>query len=470
MGKFSVFRNSLGVPAIALCVIVGCLNAGWWRTYGSEKDDSGFFVQQTSDGDYIIIGERFVGLDEQWELFNNYDIWLLKIDNKGDTLWTRVYGDSASNRDLGSCVQQTRDGGYIIGGGFSGKSCLIKTDKDGNVEWTRTYLDGGVTCVQQTSDGGYILVLSCMSLIKTDSVGEIIWANSYGWRIGGYANSVQETQDGNYIFVGTDERYNVTLPYYVLMLIEVDSAGNPILWREYEELMYSMDVRETNDEGYIILGNWGCPYQICVLKTDSAGDSLWLHTYNAGNSSSGYRIRETDDGGYIIVGNSNTGEPGTSTDVWLVKINANGDTLWTRSFGGSEYDCGRAIQQTIDGGYIIVGDMGPSWVEQSELLIIKTDSLGYVSGVEEEPPVAPVTHQSDWQVSVSVGRQIVLRAPANARPLDLAVFDASGRMVDEVHLGPSSTITWGDGYSPGVYFIRIEGDASATTQKVILIH
>jgi len=133
----------------------------WTRTFGGIDQDEGYFVQQTSDGGYIIVGETY---SYETGTHGLSDLWLIKTDALGDTLWTTTHG--AYYRDVGSSLQQTSDGGYIITGwsesyvGGSSDVWLIKFDESGNELWTRTFWtpdqDNGYF-VQQTSDGGYII-------------------------------------------------------------------------------------------------------------------------------------------------------------------------------------------------------------------------------------------------------------------------------------------------------------------------
>ena len=179
------------------------------------------------------------------------------------------------------------------------------------------------------------------------------------------------------------------------------------------------------------------------------------------------------DGGYIVTGTTNYiphhGEwDNYLGDLCLLKIDPQGKIEWTRRYGGDQTDYGWCVQETNDGGYIVVGNTWKLGEYEHDIWLLKTDETGdTLTGISEEPPTL---QEPTFEVVTPIGPQIVLRAPEGPQPLNLAVFDASGRLVDEIHLGPSSTVTWGEGYRPGVYFIRIEGDASATTYKVILIH
>ena len=160
----------------------------WTKTYGGIEYDWGFSVQQTDDGGYIIGGAIYS--------FGSIsgDVWLLKTDANGDTVWTKIYGGAGT--DEGQCVQQTTDSGYIIVGWTESFGAgawdvwLLKTDADGDTLWTKTYggifVDYGYS-VQQTNDGGYIIVGWTKSfgagdydvyLVKTDVDGDTLWTKT----------------------------------------------------------------------------------------------------------------------------------------------------------------------------------------------------------------------------------------------------------------------------------------------------
>ena len=205
-------------------------NEIWSKTFVTTRweEDCGNSVQQTTDGGYII-----TGFTES--LGNDDDVCLIKTDGNGNELWIKTYGEP-NNYDVGCSVQQTIDGGYIITGwtGDGGDSdiYLIKTDGNGNELWNKTFgtfIESNIgSSVQQTNDGGYIITGNIewgydVCLIKTDGNGNELWMETFGgpnnYDIGW---SVQQTTDGGYIITGMTGDGND----FDVYLIKTDNQGN----------------------------------------------------------------------------------------------------------------------------------------------------------------------------------------------------------------------------------------------------
>ena len=274
---------------------------------------------------------------------------MIKTDSIGNMYWNVTFGDSLSYYD-GYSIEQTTDGGYIITGRTSNfdkadsDMCLIKTDGNGGEQWTQTYGGTGEDCgysVQQTTDGGYIITgalnLDDIYLVKTDNQGDTLWTRTFG---------------------GTSE-----------------------------DIGYS--VQQTTDGGFVISGyTWGGlngMSDVYTIKTDSNGVEVWSNHYGGTDQDYSKSIQQTTDGGYIICGE--TGSYGNGdADIYLIKLNPSGDTLWTKTFGGIDYDEGNSVQQTNDGGYIITGRTRSSnqptvW----DIYIIKTDGNGNITSTFNIP-------------------------------------------------------------------------------------
>ena len=362
------------------------------KTYGGSGSDRGNSVQQTSDGGYIIAGltnSKGEGGD---------DVYLVKTDAQGTVVWEKPYGGSFHDR--GRCVRQTSDGCYVIAGltwSFgqgSGDVYLIKTDGSGNTLWTRTYGGTGEDkgySVQQTADGGYIIGGSTISfghggsdayLIKTDPLGNAVWTRTYGGGRWDYGNSVQQTSDGGYVLLGGTESFgHGRWGSNDVYLIKTDHSGNPLWTRTYGGTGTDVgwSVCETSDGGYIIGGNtnsFGSGLQdVYLIKTDPLGNVLWAKTYGGSSDDLGRSVQQTSDGGYVIVGLTTSFGAG-SQDAYFVKTNSIGDVLWERTYGGSSSDWSNSIQETPDGGYITVGWTASFGEGGYDVYLVKTNRNG----------------------------------------------------------------------------------------------
>jgi hypothetical protein len=356
----------------------------WSKAYdfppGAMKCE-GQSVKQTSDGGYVIVGTAEIP-------GRGTDVIMIKTDAEGKIVGAKPMGGLGN--DFGRSVQQTSDGGYIILGEFTMGSnrqmWLIKLDSKGNDEWDRFYgydnYDEYAAEVQQTSDGGYILIGTTLQnpsnvfLVKTDKDGNVIWYKQKGYDDSAEGGtSVRETSDHGFIFTGWTNQFDRLQSD--LWLVKVDANGATV-WHQHYGYPDNPDsgnsVRQTTDGGYIIVGSTWIPgnEDIFVVKTDSVGNPQWYKNFGGSKMDWGAQVELTNDGGYVIAGvySHDTGE----SDGYLIKLDAQGTPLWENIFGGTGYDYFYSVQATADGGYIMTG----STQEQGEthVYLVKTDSKG----------------------------------------------------------------------------------------------
>lgn len=475
MKRYLVFAALIALPAISPVFLQGQM---WSRNLGPGI---GWHVIEADDGNYVVVGTKREW-NETWE-WQYENLWLFKADAEtGSILWEKVYGDTI-DEDHGYWVEQTPDGGYIIVGGTRSLSqsnqglWLLKTDEMGDTVWTRIY-EGNVAecghCVRETKDRCFIIAGSTCSfsssppspdlwLLKVSSQGDSLWARTYEGGGGSeQAYCVQQTKDGGYILTG---RRGV---------IKTDEDGDS-LWGRFYDLNELRCIIQTNDGGYIMTGGYGWnSNRLIVRRISTQGDSIWtrIYQYNDTNLTNGHHVQSTSDGNYIITGSNgyeidHEYEVEYTFDLWLLKINPNGDTIWTCTYDYGGIDAGACVQQTSDGGFIVSGIANRrQWSDDCDLWLLKTDELGRLA-VEEE---RIINVSEDFQLLSSIGPQIVLRYADRPEGFHASIFDAAGRKVDELHAtGSSGTITWRKWHRPGVYFIRSVSDSPATTHKVILI-
>lgn len=360
----------------------------WMKTFGRFfNDEIGVSVQQTNDGGYVVVGAKSMSL---FDIHGNRDMWLMKFDETGSIVWDKTYG--GLDNDVGSSVQQTLDGGYIITGYTESYSegkkdvWLVKTDENGDKLWEKTFgysnFDSG-SMVRQTSDGGYIVVgdvntsgggLGYVLLIKVDTDGEFLWVRSYGEKGHNYADEILQTQDEGYIIIGSSWVRDET-DTYDIWLIKVDKYGD-VMWdnkfyRSDSDHGWSID--QTDDGGYIIVGETDHASdedKVWLLKTDENGNMIWDKIFEG----RGFSVKQTLDGGYIIAGATMNPTITDFSNGLLIKTDSNGELEWRKTYGGRKPDFLFSVQQTTDNGYIITGDTN-TWFD-SDLWLIKTDSEG----------------------------------------------------------------------------------------------
>jgi len=323
-----------------------------------------------------------------------------KHEESPETLWEKTYGES--NNDIGYSVQETSDGGFVIAGvTYDGSSgiyvWLIKTDSLGYALWARTYGEGSMDygwSVKQTRDDGYIIAGQTASfgmgsddvyLIRTNAQGDILWEKTYGGTSSDHGYSVQETADGGYIVAG--ETYSFGAGNLDVYLIKTDENGDTLWTKTFggEGFDRGYSVQETRDGGYIITGSirsFGTEYSdVWLIKTDENGDALWTKAYGGSNYDKGHSVEQTSDGGYIIAGKTYSLGAGNS-DVYLIKTDSLGHTKWTKTYGGTGEDIGYAVQETSDGGYIVAGVTSSFGEGLADVYLIKTDIDGDVVWIE----------------------------------------------------------------------------------------
>ena len=346
-------------------------NTLWTQTYGGYNQDKAYSVQQTNDGGYIIAGAT------QSFGSGNWDFYLVKTDADGNKLWSRTYG--GNDLDFAYYTQQTNDGGYIVAGyttsfGQGGKDFyLVKTDCNGNTLWTRTY--GGTSndicySAEQTADGGYVLAGCTFSygmgandyyLVKTDFQGNPEWTQTYGSTGTEECYDVEQTIDGGYILAGFSAPYGNGSQR--AWLVKTDSVGVTIWTAEFDGTGYdyAMSVQQTTGGGYIAAGrttSFGAiNYDYYLIKTDADGNSLWTRTYGGAGIDQGFAVAQSSDGGYIVSGYTTSYGAG-DWDFYLVRTDESGESLWTATYGGFSTDECRSIIQTNDGGFVAAGNTG----------------------------------------------------------------------------------------------------------------
>ncbi|MDD5531028.1 MAG: T9SS type A sorting domain-containing protein [bacterium] len=465
----------------------------WTRTFGGTDTDLGYSVRQTSDSGFIIAGwtESFGA--------GRSDVYLIKTNSSGNTLWTKTYG--GSNDDFSKSVLQTSDGGYVIVGGTSSygnaDAYLIKTDSSGDTLWTKTY--GGTywergNSVQSTSSGidGYIIVgetssfgagiplYSNVYIVRTNLLGDTLWTKIYGGIYNDYGCSIQQTRDKGFIIVG--ETFPLGTNDGDIYLIRIDSLGDTLWTKTFGGTSFdeSHAVQQTMDGGFIVAGTTlsfgpGAPNycDVYLIRTDSLGDTLWIKNFGGTKGDMGESVLQTPDSGFIIAGATTSFGVGTSThsNIYLIKTNSSGDTLWTKSFGGDTTEFTSSIQQTFDGGFIIAGWTTSFGEGGDDIYLVR---LGKETGIEETSNLKTQNAKLEISQNPFIKSTIIkYQIPAISK-VSLAIYDITGSCVktlinEEKEAGSYSINLDAKELKTGVYFVKLTADTSKTTRKITVI-
>ncbi len=265
----------------------------------------------------------------------------------------------------------TSDGGNVFGG-WSNTNALdffiVKTDSLDNLLWSKCY--GNATGVDmlydviQTTDGGYMLAGSKVVLtyhdmffVKTDANGDTMFSRTFGGYRTEVASKIIQTSDGGYLAVGAFND-NAFPSNTSILLYKMNAAGDS-MWCKILDASYenAIDVTQTSDGGYIIAGNYvfgqfdGNSF---LIKINALGTVLWSKTYQVFGNDRLASVQQTTDGGFILGGATIPGG-GLNDKLFLIRTNSVGDTLWTSTYGGQYLDNGGYVRQTSDGGFIQCG-------------------------------------------------------------------------------------------------------------------
>ena len=360
----------MNIKPLTLLLFIGLawgqIDTLWTKIYGDTGSvpESGHYIKETQDGGYIVLGK------------NNQHLWLFKTDQNGIQEWSQLFGDT-SEVSIGNSLIQTQDGGYVILGSKGPDIWLLKITQNGFEEWSKTYRDS-LVCDSVACDG-YL------------------------------GNSIEQSQDGGFIITGGSYDYLAgyftfsgknydNFRYQQLFLLKTDIEGNQEWIKTIDGLRVGFSIKQTTDNGYILTGQNTPEHVIFISKIDLLGNEIWRRSYGPNsNTNSGYSIEPTMDGGFITTGRweiyydinaSCVSITDRTTDIWLHKIDSNGDDEWTRTFGAdSTLEVGHSVKQTADEGFIICGYSGikkrycpPApmifFEDKTKLLLLKTNSLG----------------------------------------------------------------------------------------------
>jgi len=387
----------------------------WQQSYGGLNGDNFAQFKQTLDGGFILAGTSYSGISgiKSEAGFGNGDFWIIKTDALGNLQWQNTLGGTTN--DFLTCINITSDGGYIVGGNsnspISGDKTepgygsfdfwVIKLNAAGNIEWQNTIGGSGyegLFQLQQTTDGGYILGGSSSSgisvdktetsfgfddywILKLNITGNIIWQKTLGGSNLDILTDIRQTNDNGFIIAGHSQSGASALKSENLIgvsdcwIIKLSEDGIT----EWENTIggnlvdYVYSIKQTLDNGYIMgcssesgisgdknENSWNSDYW--VVKLNAMGNIIWQNTINASGYDAIHEIIETSEGNFIAGGVSSSKLSADKTedkigfdDFWIVQLDTDGNLGWQNTIGGENPDVLSDILQLPDGGFLCGG-------------------------------------------------------------------------------------------------------------------
>jgi len=293
----------------------------WQKGLGGTGANQAKSIQQTSDGGYIVAGDINSNNADASGHHGSSDMWVVKLNADGEMMWQKCLGGTGS--DCANSIRQTSDGGYIVAGESNSNNGDVTGNHGGRDMW----------------------------VVKLFENGDIDWQKCLGGTGYDFASSVQQTSDGGYIVAGYTESNNgdVTGNHGGgdAWVVKLDAAGD-IIWQRCVggyAFDYAFSIQQTNDGGYVFAGETasiyeGWAYKAWVVKLDAGGAIVWEKRLGGSEGETAYSIQQTSDGDYIFAGMtwSNDGDVSGNhgvTDMWVVKLTTPVESITVTGAGGA---------------------------------------------------------------------------------------------------------------------------------------
>jgi uncharacterized repeat protein (TIGR01451 family) len=359
---------------------------GWELSFGGNKEDQGQAVIQTNDHGFLIAGFSEAGLD------NDLDIYLIRTDVDGTLIWEETYDLGFIEHAYG--IIQTEDKGFLVVGdiiemvGQQPSVLLMKVSKDGKFEWSKIYGTPDVlqqgNGIAESLDGGYMIIGRTKAtatgeddilLIKVDDQGNEIWSRTYGGDFDDEGTAIVTLQDG-YAFVGNMK--DGVGPDKDIVIYRIDPQGD-VIWAHItiqtplnEE---ANDLVLTPEGNLVLVGSIETFSLAFVAKYDLSGTVKWFKGFGLGLDNEARAVIALADGSIVLTGY--TVIDGINFDIFLAKLDPNGNEVWVKGIGDDlKVDTGEGLAATVDGGFVITGYNAKDFFAFNDVTLIKTDGLG----------------------------------------------------------------------------------------------
>ncbi len=362
--------------------------ANWIRTYGGPGPDGAQGWCASPGGGSLIVGYTFSHGD------GDADLLAVELDDRGHLAWARTFGGAGT--EYGYDCAAVEDGyilvGYTTSTGVGSKDVLLlRIDSNGNEIWSRTFggpqIDiGAAVCVLED---GFALVGTTNSfgagdhdvfLIRTDLSGVERWRYTFGGELAELGTSVAATGDGGLLIGGATASFGgKNIDHW---LIRTDSEGQQLWSRTLQAqgpsghgFDWQTCMCTTNDGGCILAGHSDCNdlMDMAVIRIDADGQPVWSRAFGGGFYDYANAMHPARDGGILVCGTTKSSDG--NNDVSISKLSRDGRLLWTRTVGGPGNDWASGVSETPAGDILVVGHTTSAGAGGSDILLMELPAM-----------------------------------------------------------------------------------------------
>ncbi len=477
----------------------------WSKVYGGSGTDLPLRTISTLDGGNLIFGNTNSTNGDFADNDGGADIFILKTNPTGEILWSKTYGGSGieSFKD----VAPLDDGTYTIVGTSSSRNgdvagnyglgdvWLFQIDEEGTIIWNMNYgsdeVDNGGAIIS-TDDGGFIVVGEQRNnvdymrdgyVFKINADKELVWEKTFGGSNNDHFNGIEKKLNGNFLISGYTNSNNGDISDFKgsvdAWVVEIDSDGNLIWSKTFggTQLDFVYSTIQNNSSEFLIVGHtMSTNYDITdnnggndawVIKLNQDGNVIWSKTYGGSEMEFAQSITQLPEGGYMITGvsesndgdlNHNYGE----RDVWLFQIDEDGELVWQSNLGGSLEDEGTSI----------------SIVDQK--LFVAAKSFSSDGDVGENKGDSDVWLMKFNLEKLSTNEMNLINISVYPNPVkdylyissdqiikEIKLYDISGKEIIHMKTYSTNSKLNMESFNPGIYTLQIIKNASIQTKKMI---
>ncbi|MEE4286168.1 MAG: T9SS type A sorting domain-containing protein [Mariniphaga sp.] len=454
--------------------------------HGTPEKDIANSITQYNDSYYIVGTTRKTAKSPA-------DYYVLQLNKNGSLKNEFVFGEIHS--DNGNDIIVDEDGIFVLGktwtGGYPNNDMLLsKLDFNGNRIWKKYYggerNDLGHKFIK-TRNGDFVMAgfnrtvddFGDVYLVRTDKNGEIIWENHFGERYIDHGFSVVENEAGELVIAGTKGGfYNPTSTDYLnsdaeIFIIKTDAAGQEIWQKTYGGTSHdwAKAIIQAPGGGYFVCGSTQSTgagsFDVFLMKLDEDGNQLWLKTYGGTDWEYGESVQLSDDNHLFLLATSASYSGNFKPDHLLIKTDLEGEIIWSNTFGSEDSDYSSALVCTPDSGCAFTGWSNPGTIGKEDIVFYKISKNGEPQTISYFEPV----NDSIEQIQIfpnpakdSFSVKIETKVSSN---FELKLYDLNGALVYENTVEPNALKSFSGNLPSGTYILQLRNNTFNYSSKLV---